>query len=101
MKLTQFGLSEDIVQQITNSISNYKIDKAVIYGSRGRGDFRPESDIDIAIYGENLSDTDFSKLCWDIEGLPIIFKIDIVHVEKLSNVDLINNIKRDGMALST
>jgi predicted nucleotidyltransferase len=99
MKLTSFGLSEDIVQQLQQTIKRYPVDDAVIYGSRGRGDYKPTSDIDLAIYGQNLSPTEFANLYGELESLPILFHMDIAHVEALHNPALIAHIQRDGQSI--
>ncbi|WP_414646601.1 nucleotidyltransferase domain-containing protein [Clostridium tetani] len=39
-----------------------EIEKAYIFGSRAKGNYKPGSDIDIAIYGENINLDILSKL---------------------------------------
>jgi predicted nucleotidyltransferase len=94
--MTDFGLSDDILAKIKNVLARYpKVLSAGIYGSRGRGDYKNYSDIDIAIHGPDLTSNDFSNLRFDIEMLPIIFKMDVAHVEKISNQELLEKIQRD------
>ena len=42
-------LAADVVQEVTASFPNRRVLGAWLYGSRGRGEARADSDIDIAI----------------------------------------------------
>ena len=62
----KFGLSEDTyikLKEVVNKYSNYKFK---IFGSRARGDYKNNSDIDIAIEGnvdrKEKFVTEFDKL---------------------------------------
>ncbi|SUY66782.1 nucleotidyltransferase domain-containing protein [Clostridium tetani] len=58
-----FGLRESDLEYIVNIISGFdEIEKAYIFGSRAKGNYKPGSDIDIAIYGENINLDLLSKL---------------------------------------
>ena len=51
-----FGLSENTYQIICSILSNFtEIEKAIIYGSRAKGNYRIGSDIDLAIIGDELT----------------------------------------------
>ena len=47
----KFGLSDDIYEKIKKIADKYNKYKFKIFGSRARGDYRSNSDIDIAIEG--------------------------------------------------
>ncbi len=50
-----YGLTESQRHVIENILARYpKISKAVLYGSRARGDHRTGSDIDLVLFGEDL-----------------------------------------------
>lgn len=74
------------------------IDKVVVFGSRARHDCNPKSDIDLCLYSLEMSDKQFAKLKSEIDELPILYKIDIVHFEKV-NEELRANIERDEKLL--
>lgn len=94
--MIDFGIGDDILAKIRGVIVQYPhVLSAGIYGSRARGDYKNYSDIDIAVHGPKLTEREFSNLCFDIEGLPIIFKMDITHVDTLGNKDLLEKIRRD------
>ena len=53
-----FGLSNEVYLKIMNIVKKYKYD-FYIFGSRARGDYKKNSDIDIAIYGEVTDKEEF------------------------------------------
>lgn len=95
-----FGLKEGIIDEIVKVISKYEeIDKAAIFGSRARGDYKKTSDIDIAIFSSNISSTKLNLLRDDMDILDIIYKFDIVHFESLSKEGIIKNIENEGVII--
>ena len=47
----KFGLSEKIYDEIKNIVNKYNKYQFKIFGSRARGDYKANSDIDIAVFG--------------------------------------------------
>ncbi len=97
--MDKFGLKEGIVESIVNIIKQYKeIDRASIFGSRARGDFKHGSDIDLVLYGDLVTNTINTKIFYEIEKLYIPFKIDLINFNTLKdNNKLKNNIKKEGV----
>ena len=60
----KFGLSKDIYNKIKNVVLKYSSYEFKIYGSRARGDFKKESDVDIAVFG-NINEEDKMKILND------------------------------------
>ena len=51
-----FGLKNKTVEQLKSIFHDQQdIEKVVLYGSRAKGNFREGSDIDLTIFGKNLS----------------------------------------------
>lgn len=97
-----FGLKESIIETIKKVLVNYEeIEKASVFGSRARGDYKKTSDIDLAIFSPNISSTRLNMLRDDIDMLDIIYKVDIVHFESLTKEGLIENIKDEGVVIYT
>lgn len=95
-----FGLREGIIDEIVNVISKYEeIDKAVVFGSRARGDYKKTSDIDLAIFSSNISSTKLNLVRDNIDTLDIIYKVDVVHFESLNKEGIIKNIKSEGVII--
>ena len=51
--------ADERLQNITTSLENeFLVELALVYGSTARGDFRPDSDVDIAVAGKELIPVD-------------------------------------------
>lgn len=93
----KFGLNEDTLAAITDCLSkNQRIEKAIIYGSRAKGNYRKGSDIDMVLLGRELSLNDVLKLENDLDELllPYLFDISILH--HIKQLDLQEHIARIG-----
>jgi len=96
----KFGLKEEQLQSIVEVIRKVeKIEKAIIFGSRARGDYQKTSDIDIAIYAPEISSLELNLLRDELEQLDIIYKIDVVDFFNISKQGLIENIKEEGKVI--
>lgn len=96
----RFGLDERVLSLILEVLSSHEwIERAVLFGSRARGDYKKTSDIDIAIYADRNVRAELNQLREQLEELPIIFNIDIVEVSTLQNDKLIHHIEEDGLPI--
>ncbi len=93
----RFGLKESTIQQINAVFSSYPdIEKAMIYGSRSKGNYRNGSDIDIALFGENLTYEQLNRIETQLDNLLLIYTIDLSLFKYIDAPDLIEHIKRVG-----
>jgi predicted nucleotidyltransferase len=94
-----FGLKESLLQDIIGVISKYPdIKRAVIFGSRARGDYRYNSDIDIAVF--TSQDTQVSgSLLFDLEELDCLYRFDVVDAGTVNNANLLNVIEVQGVEI--
>lgn len=81
----KFGLSKDIYNKIKNVVLKYSSYEFKIYGSRARGDFKKESDVDIAVFG-NINEEDKMKILNDFDLLDVPYMIDIVFFNELQKL---------------
>ena len=96
----KYGLPTGSFIDIVRIISEFDhVDKAVLYGSRAMGTEREGSDIDIAIYGSKLSFDEFLSLKIALEELDLLYELDIVRFETITNPDFIEHIKRVGVEI--
>ncbi|ADD02941.1 DNA polymerase beta domain protein region [Thermoanaerobacter italicus Ab9] len=93
----KFGLSDKLIDSLKDIFKKYpQIKRVIIYGSRARGDFKPASDIDIAIFSEE----DLSpELYFEVDEAVGIYKVDIVEVGRLHNDKLLENILKEGIEI--
>jgi len=97
----KFGLKEEDLTYIIRRIKEYdEIAKASIFGSRVKGNYKPGSDIDIAIYGENVDFNTISSLQAKLEEEgPLPFFFDIVDYTHLTHKELQEHIDRVGQVI--
>lgn len=94
----KFGLEDSIYKQIKKIEKNNSRYHFKLFGSRARGDYKITSDIDIAIF-EKASKEDEYKIRNEFDELDIIYKIDLVFIDKKTKQELLNSIVRDGVDL--
>lgn len=101
LSFMNFGLNENIINSFKKVFSKYlEIDRACIFGSRARGDYKETSDIDIVLYGDNLNHTLNTKIFYDLEDLYLIYKIDLINFNSLKDDDkLKENIINEGVEI--
>ncbi len=94
----KFGLEQNTIDAITSCLSlNRKIEEAIIYGSRAKGNFKVGSDIDLTLKGQDLNLTDLNKLENQLDDLLLPYKFDISIYEQINNIKLLDHIKRIGL----
>ena len=94
--MNNLGLEESEIEKICGVFkNNKKILRAVVFGSRAKGNYRKYSDIDIALWGE-LDSRDAQHIADELEELPLIYKFDVAAYDKISNAELKAHIDRVG-----
>ncbi len=88
---------EALYKAITQSGRKYGAERIVLYGSRARGDHRPQSDIDLAVFG--MAPGNEALFREAIDELPTLLSIDLVFVSDVTDPALIKNIEKDGVTL--
>ncbi|MEA1874173.1 MAG: nucleotidyltransferase domain-containing protein [Bacteroidota bacterium] len=97
-----FGLKEIHINSIQSVFENYnQIVKAILYGSRAKGNYRNGSDIDLTLIGENLDLTTLLKIENELDDLFLPHKIDLSIFHKIENPDLTEHINRIGITFYT
>ena len=75
------------------------IEEVIVFGSRALGTFRPNSDIDFALKGENICYNDILKLYRLFDELPYGYTYDILDYKTITNPELIAHIDNFGLSL--
>ena len=92
-----FGLSENTYQLICSILSNFPgIEKAIIYGSRAKGNYRIGSDIDLAIIGDQLTFDIVINLLNILDESDLPYNFDITLYKSIDNLELKEHIDRAG-----
>lgn len=92
-----FGLSDNKINKINSVFQQYpEINEVLIFGSRAKGNFRDNSDIDLAIKSNKISLSVLQQIEIKLEELYIPNYFDLVIYEKIENQELIDHIDRVG-----
>ena len=89
------GIKAIMIDQIRQLAAQYDIQRVLLFGSRARGDYRPRSDIDLAISGGN---TAAFTLAVD-EETDTLLKYDVVNLDGAVQPELLLEIEKDGKVL--
>lgn len=97
----EFGLKEFDLNYIREKLSEFnEIEKTIIFGSRAKGNYKPGSDIDLAIIGENINFDTVSRLHSLLEDQgPLQYLFDIVDYTHLNHDELKAHIDRSGKVI--
>jgi len=96
-----FGLKTTDLKYIVDQINGFEeIEQAVIFGSRAKGNYKTGSDIDIALYGEEIAFNTVSRLHYILEEeSPMPYLIDVIDYTHLTHVELREHIDRVGQVI--
>ena len=97
----QHGLFAQTLQKIRDVFVRYpQVEEAVLYGSRARGDYKNGSDIDLTLRGgTELTHTILSQIANDLDDQLLPYTIDLSIFKNIRNLEMIEQIKRVGVAL--
>ena len=98
---TDFGLKQEQLKEIREILGKHpEIEKAVIFGSRAKGDHKKGSDIDIAVFGDNISIHTILSLMSDFEESSLPFFVDIVDFKGITDKKLRSEIEKNGIEIT-
>lgn len=89
------GIKETVLKEICSLAEKYNIEKVILFGSRARGDYRRASDIDLAVFGGNIT-----RFALDVEeetSTPL--KYDVVDLGRNVQEELLKSIRQEGKIL--
>lgn len=97
--IANFGLKEKDILEITVILSKEpNVEKALIFGSRAKGAYKPGSDVDIALMGSSLTFNDISRISFQLnEETNMPWKFDVLNFHTIQEPALVEHIKRVGM----
>jgi predicted nucleotidyltransferase len=96
--MSKFGLSETAIETIYAIFKKYDaIEKAVIYGSRAKGNYKQGSDIDLTLFGESLTTDHLMQIAQDLDNSMLPYMVDISVFDLLDNPSLSDHIQRVGI----
>lgn len=94
------GLNNSDIKKIHSVLNLYQeIEKAILFGSRAKGNYKPASDIDLTLVGRNLNLTIQQKIENELDDLLLPYKFDLSIHHTISNRELLDHIERVGIIL--
>ena len=94
------GLTTTTVARLQSVLALYpEVEKAVLYGSRAKGTYRPGSDIDLTLCGGELNHTLLTRISNELDDLLLPYQIDLSLMSSLSHPALLDHIRRVGLVL--
>lgn len=93
----RFGLKENTIAQINTVFAKYpQVESVILYGSRAKGNYKPGSDIDLTLTGDEVDLSLIHKIELDLDDLLLPYTLELSAYRHLSNPDLLDHIDRVG-----
>ena len=95
----RFGLKETVIHKICTVLSHYPhVEKAILYGSRAKGNHKNGSDIDLTLRGgADLTLNVLYKIMDELDDLLLPYIIDLSIFNTIHDPDVIEHIQRVGI----
>lgn len=94
----KYGLSARTINQICAVLAQYPaVDRAVLYGSRAKGNYKPGSDIDLTLFGVGLTPGLRATIAEALDDLLLPYTIDLSVFAELKHPELEAHIQRVGL----
>ena len=95
-----YGLTDTQLEQIQRVLATIpRIEQAVLFGSRAKGTFKPGSDIDLALKGNNIPFADLLLADNALDDLDFPYFFDLLLYRHISEPALREHIDRAGVTL--
>lgn len=89
--------TDQIILRMKELAIRFQAARLCLFGSRARGDARPGSDYDFALWGVPLNMQ--TKLLAAVDELPSLIKVDLVFISSSTPPALLASIQKDGIIL--
>ena len=96
----KYGLPDAAIGKICAVLRRYpQVERAILYGSRAKGNYKKGSDIDLTLRGStDLRLNVLYKILDDIDELLLPYTIDLSIFDNISDPEVIEHIQRVGVA---
>ncbi len=97
MSDAHFGLPSPAIEKICGVFARHpQVERAVLYGSRAKGNYQNGSDIDLTLQGEGISFGDLLVMMNELDELLLPYTIDLSIFDMLEHAPLREHIERAG-----
>jgi len=92
------GLSDETVAQIHDVFARFpEVEKAVLYGSRAKGNYKPGSDVDLTLLGVEVTSKILGHIQAELEDGLLPYTFDLSILAQITQADLLDHIRRVGV----
>jgi predicted nucleotidyltransferase len=96
-----YGLTDTTLSAIQGVLREHRqVKRALLYGSRAKGTYRIGSDIDMVLDGEDIPFRELLKIETQLDALDLPYHFDVSVLQRLSNPELLEHIRRVGCELT-
>jgi predicted nucleotidyltransferase len=97
----KYGLPQPTLQKICGVLSRHpQVERAILYGSRAKGNYKRGSDIDLTLSGgEALTLPVLYRIMDELDDLLLPYTIDLSLYANIDDPDVIAHIQRVGVML--
>lgn len=94
----KYGLPQSAIEKICGVLSRYpQVEKAILYGSRAKGNYKNGSDIDLTLRGADLTLNVIYRILDDLDELLLPYIIDLSIFNDIGDADMVEHIQRVGI----
>jgi uncharacterized protein len=95
----KYGLQDATIGKISAVLAGFpQVEKAVLYGSRAKGNYRNGSDIDLTLYGgRGLTVNVLGKIMEALDDLLLPYTFDLSVFNDIDDPDVAGHIRRVGV----
>jgi predicted nucleotidyltransferase len=98
-EMTAIGLLPSEIESLRSVFVRHpEIEEVVLFGSRAKGNHRPESDIDLAVRGIE-DEREVEALAAELDELPLPFLFDVKSLDGIRNPALLEHVRRVGKSI--
>lgn len=92
-----FGLPGEAIERIKAVFRRHpEIERVQIFGSRAKGNYRHNSDIDLVFWGNNIDESLLAALAQELDELPLPYLFDIKNYAEITHDGLREHIQQYG-----
>jgi len=94
----KYGLEAPTIARIQGVLASHgEVEKAILYGSRAKGNYKTGSDIDLTLLGGHALDLNvLYRIMDEIDDLLLPYTFDISLLHTITDQDVLDHIKRVG-----
>ena len=96
--MPDFGLPDTTLAVIRQILADFPaVEKAILYGSRAKGNYQHGSDIDLTLIGDHLDFRTLGEIASRLEESTIPYMVDLSLWHRLNHAGLQEHIERVGV----